>query len=227
MTTIFKNEILEIQKGKEKNYIFFYDVEYQFLISSLQLDKFKTNDKKRDKKQNKENKNYVSYNVESIQTINQYIERKDGILRYSDTLNLFVTLGSQLVNLDRNGYVYPFLDLNNILVLNDSLFIYVNGENIVKKERNNTITISKPYKKNFLFSPELYQITELPSVVPSNSWIYSLGSLCVYCLTGKKERERKKDGYKMIIDMIQDTKLYFSILRCIERNPMERLYLYI
>lgn len=232
MTTIFKNNILEIKKIRDNYYSFLYDTAYQFLFSSLHLEMYKS--KEETEKEEIQSKTIKTiYNFDSVQTLKQILERKDGLLRYSDTQNLFLQIGSQLVNLDRNDYVYPFLDVDNIIIINDETFIYI-GENIIKKEKNNTISITRPYKKTFLFSPELYNIKELPKTLPSNSWIYSLGVLSILCLTGNKrlltnihKEKNIVNSFKQMIDMIQDTKLYFSILRCVERNPLKRIFLYI
>jgi len=47
-----------------------------------------------------------------------------------------------------------------------------------------------------------------------------------FSLNRDVELKEKKD-YELALESINETKLYYGIIRCVENNPHERYYLYI
>jgi hypothetical protein len=234
MTTIFTNSIITIKKIGDNEYQFQYNKKDIHLIRSLNIPTLIPEEIHGD------DNITVRAQLSSIESLEQIIERKRGVLSYQDTLKLVLYIGAQLVNLDKVGYVYPYLDKKDILVLDDMLYIYV-GEELLQKEDSDVgidaadadgggdvIQITTPYKKTMYFSPELYELSALPAYIPTNAWVFSLGAIAAHCLTKHDSFTNKnKEFFKLILEPIQYTKLYFCILRCLEHKSLKRRMLFI
>jgi hypothetical protein len=119
----------------------------------------------------------------------------------------------------------PFLKLSDILVVDSKHFFIVNTTRILPVS-NKTITINTPYKRTAFFSPELQNLTGIPSTVNWKSAYYSLASLVVYCLTHEHILGSKISPGE-ILDKLYATKLYWALMRCLESEPRDRYYLII
>lgn len=228
---LFKNSIVEIQKIEDTNYIFTFNIEKEntlYLIRSLfalGINMKKTN----------ETSETIEYDIEcdSIQSMNQYRSKKKGLLKYLEILRCSLTIGEQIKEFEKNEITTPYIDIDNIIVIDSEKFIYMNEEylNIEYETQNKNeaiINIEKLYEKQFLMGNELFNIKSIPAKINSKDWIFSLGILCIYLLTNKEDSQNKTvKQYSNMIEMIQDTKLYFFILRCLEENPKKRKYLFI
>ena len=75
------------------------------------------------------------------------------------------------------------------------------------------------------------KVKSFPIEIPYVSQYYSLALLTFYC--GKwEEKSIKKldltlDNFREYLSDIDNTKLYLALLRCLEYNPKDRVYLYI
>ena len=115
----------------------------------------------------------------------------------------------------------------------DIYFLYLNtSEFLPIKDKITKIT--KPIsKKNLFFSPELKKLKSFPKEIHMNSQLYSLALLVCYCGEWNKNKKSFKnikleiDTFREYLSNIENTKLYWSLLRCLQYNPSERIYLYI
>lgn len=228
MTSIFKNEYFHITFNKKRGYNINYQSRFDFIIPYFIYHKLVVHNK------SLENGyfNVCLKNV-SITTLKKYITTNNEQLSYVDVNNLIINIGTQIRNIERDNMTVPFIEPNDIVVINDgsvSYFVYL-GVNIIPIETINdvnNIVIRKPYKKSLFFSPEMLKITTLPTTILNNSWIYSIGILSIYCIIKNKNIERKnKNELLYSIRDIEDTKLYHCIDRCITKDPTKRLYLYV
>jgi hypothetical protein len=170
--------------------------------------------------------NYSIKITSSIETLVNFHERNLKLLSYLNVLNMMLQIGEQIKNMEENNVTVPYIDINNIIVIDENKYILLDSELI--EIRENKIQIVKPYKKGFLFSDELHNIVSLPSSMYSNNWIYSLGLTAIYLLTGEtKLQDKDRRHYEILIENIIYTKLYFMIMRCLEKNHSERIYIYI
>lgn len=187
-------------------------------------------------------KSYIEFQGTFLQSLPQYLQERKGRLSYTECMFLLSSVGNQLASLERKGVVIPYLDPANILVVgnvegenesslhNEKLnvrFFYMNFEELHEiNEDDGSIRIETPYKKMLHFSPELHSIDTLPSVISSKSWIFSLATIVIYCLTGEtKVYIRSLPSYMKIMDMIENTKLYYALIRCLEHDPRKRILL--
>jgi hypothetical protein len=147
--------------------------------------------------------------------------------------------------LGNDKFCHLFININDIIRVeldsqtqiggtgNDVIFLYLNTQDFLSIEDKKT-KILKPFDKKHIFiSPELKNINSFPIQIHINSQLYSLAILTCYC--GEWNKNQKKyenieqniDFFKEYLSNISNTKLYWALLRCLEPNPQQRIYLYI
>lgn len=174
--------------------------------------------------------------VESMERLTDFLSAADrkGYMNYNDATQMVYTLGNTCIQLQQQGISMPFLDPKDILVINKTTYIYL-GTNYVSKNRDGSISIMKPYPRNYYFSPELMSVRAIPTDIMDSSWIYSFAAIIIRYIYQQKLDLRQYDYRNPsafqnyvgeIIQSIQSTKLYYFLMRCIE--PQEsRLFLFI
>lgn len=240
MSVIFNNDEFRISKIKDNEYTISYPIEKQFIISSLNIQELIHDSKQEifDKSGHETSKDregihdteYTSIFIysSSIETLPQLLSRKKNLLDYDSCVKLILNIGTQCLQLEEQGLVYPSLDIRNIISLNDGeYFIYLDNT-IFKKRENSTFNMNKYVEKTIFSSPELLGTSKIPAILPSVSWIYSLGSIVFHCLTKHRAiHELDEDQLKYEIQHIQDTKLYFCILRMLQQDIYYRVFLFV
>lgn len=160
-------------------------------------------------------------------TLDEFHTNRKKLLSYQQTLAFTIMIGNQIEELKTHNLCFPFINLEKIIVIDEQYFINLDDE-LLNINENDTILIKKPYKKISILGHELYNIKKLPSYIPYNNWMSSLGLCAVYLLTNNLKIENKTSKeYSKIIENIQSTKLYFMILRLLERKNTKRLFLYV
>lgn len=155
------------------------------------------------------------------------------ILNYHETLIMIHDLNKQndfLINQYSCGFFC--IDLNNILVIDSSIFISIQPKFIRKINLNNFV-FQYPFFRsdsNTFFSPEIIALNSIPANIPYECFYYSLGSLCIYCLFGIKipcsDFTVHDVDIKQILKPIYQTKLYWTILKAIDFDVEKRTLLY-
>ena len=128
----------------------------------------------------------------------------------------------------------------NIIVINETNFIYLSCEYLEKIDQNNdTFMICFPVEPSaFYAAPELLNVTELPSYVNYKTSYFSFGCLLLYALLENNEfyneyiKETNTLRHKKIIEYlnrlsISGTKLYWFIERCLVIEPENRSIFFI
>jgi len=220
--TIFRNDFFHITVDKRGIYNIRYNTKLDFMIPTSLYQEERIDGK------TLHDKKYFNLKLSNIpiMTLGQYLNSKEGQLSYIDINNLIIQVGNQISEIERNNITVPFIEPVDIIVINN-YFLYL-GVNVITIKDNTSVIISKPYTKNIFFSPEMISINSLPSNVSKKSWIYSLGMICIFCLSKDKRLNGKNNEELMgAIKDIESTKLYFCIERCINSNPNKRFYYYI
>jgi hypothetical protein len=136
-----------------------------------------------------------------------------------------------------------FYELNPqyIIVLDDTKFIYLSSSHLSDMIQRNII-ITRPFTlKNNKFnidfiSPEFAKIKQLPSEVHFKTIFYSLAYILIFSLTNDYEILNDMLTFDPVITNeiienalkpIKDTKLYWLIKRCLERDPEKRILMLI
>jgi len=187
----------------------------------------------------------LTFKATTVNTFKMYQSKlrdknKTTAMKYNTTLKLVENLATQLDYLIRH-YNKTFLGYHpeNIIVVDGNKFVYLSSE-LFDIDINNAITITYPFSKtDFLLSPELESISEIPSTVHFKTSYYSLGCLIIYALLGDKTYELfiNVDNEPMnprihltrSLDFlhIKGTQLYWLIKRCLDEEPNKRTIIFI
>jgi hypothetical protein len=121
----------------------------------------------------------------------------------------------------------------NIIVINDQIPAFLGSECVIQLV-DGRLLLSYPFShSDFFVSPELLQITELPSFVHYKTAYFSLACLVIFALMGNDDFYYKYLQKEIcIIDVlnnhpIKNTKLYWLLSRCLYEEPEKRVILFI
>ena len=193
-----------------------------------------------------ENYDMVSFNATSVESFKQY---RDGLkeMRYNSILKMVSDLSLQL-NYLLKTYKQTFLGYNpdNLIVVDGNKYIYISNEYLLnindpdEEREGEEVTITCPFSQDdFLLSPELCNVKELPANVHYKTIYFSLGSLIIYGLTGNMDflndengNEDDKPIYQKLNDTleclpIRGSKLYWLLKRCLDEEPKRRSIIFI
>ena len=233
MPTIFKTNTVKIEK-KDKMYKIIYE----------NGEKFNNYFEKQKNLFNIENENKNSFTIKAkkIEKLIDLLKRKE-TLSYRHLSQLFLNVGKQLEGLEKDNYCNLFLKMEDIVRVEletstqkggsggDIFFLYLNTENFTPIKEKKT-KILKPFNKNEKnISPEMKLVKSFPTEIHLNSQFYSLSLLVCHCGEWNKKKPLKInysiDYFREYLSNIDNTKLYWALLRCLENNPNDRVYLYI
>tara|TARA_B100001057_G_scaffold191574_1_gene192526 strand:- start:453 stop:1106 length:654 start_codon:yes stop_codon:yes gene_type:complete len=172
-----------------------------------------------------------NFEAHSVVSLKELLKEKKNMLSYHHLTLFFKQVGNQYVNLEKNGYGKVFIDLDDIVVIHkneekrDSIFLCLGLEDVYEIEKNE-IKINFPYKKSrnsTFFSPELKKGKKFPIKIKKQSCIFSLCALIVSCIKLNFNLENIKEE----LSSLDQTKLYYALLRCLEDDAYNRYYLWI
>jgi len=221
-------------KLKSGKYKFVFE-KYNDFWSSLPLDEIL------EKKTKKE----IIFNARNVKSLKDFMKKRGGRMTYDDCFYFFKGVTKQLKALEKKDITIPFFSISDIIVIDDKLFLCANENNVLDIE-DDLIVIDKPYQNNGFFSPELEEITDLPSKISHKSGLFSLAAMATSLLNNKKLTEKEiengfywktqtppKQTYEnlsnkaLLLDLIFNTELYWALERCLDKNPEDRYYFFI
>ena len=159
----------------------------------------------------------------SIKPLSVFLKENKNRLSYDNSIDMLFDIGNQLQSLERFYMGVPFIDIKDIIVVNEKHYFYLNDEKVLDI-KNGKLDIDEPYKKSLYFSPELKKMRTLPGKISYKSSFYSLASLVIFCMLNTNITEDNKD---YVLAPIYTSKLYWAVLRMLEKNPNDRFYLII
>jgi len=179
-----------------------------------------------------DNYNLVSFNASSVESFKQYQNRLKEV-SYNVRLKMVLDLSLQLnylIKMCNNTFIG--YNPENLIVIDGNKFIYISNEYLLDIDEEEEITITFPFSQNdFLMSPELYNIRELPAKVHYKTAYFSLGSIIIYDIDFLRDEDDKTMYKKMINKLdssrIRGSKLYWLIKRCLDEEPKRRSILFI
>ena len=141
---------------------------------------------------------------------------------------LIKNLTNQLHYLSKE-YNHTFYRFNpkDIIVIDFSQFLYISLDDLMPITTDKTINeiiFTVPFCKDYYISPELKEITSLPSSINAKTIYYSLGLFIIdllYSFFSIKERK------SLIPPQIKYTKLYWFLYKATMPNPKDRHLLFI
>lgn len=178
----------------------------------------------------------ISFKAHSIKTLNQYkkdLTRTKSVPNFSylNTLKLVYYLTKQLTYLiDEESHSFYQYDPENIIVIDNSKFIYLSLNSLKKvDEKTEFIQFTTTFDRDGFVSPELLKINSLPTLVNYRTIYYSLGLLAIDCLIDYKENDVNiydDTNLEEILGPIKETKLFYLIKKCLQREPMNRVVIH-
>uniref|UniRef100_A0A6C0K206 Protein kinase domain-containing protein n=1 Tax=viral metagenome TaxID=1070528 RepID=A0A6C0K206_9ZZZZ len=155
----------------------------------------------------------------SVKPLSYYC--KKGLVDYCTTLKIICDLYKQSMFLGKYGYGFYCIDLNDIIVIDKSIFICTNPC-VVKECRNGQLMFFSPFNhtaEHGFYSPEILELQSIPAKVSHKCFYYSLGALAIYCLVGEK---LGNSDAALLLKPISQTKLYWLILKLVESDCERR-----
>jgi hypothetical protein len=166
--------------------------------------------------------------------------------KYKSSLRMLYYLTKQIEYLiSKENKCFYQLDPNNIFIIDDNKFFYLcSRHDLLEINVQNQMTISNPFKKTHLDSPEVSNIFSIPAtLVDYKSIYYSLAMLIIYYLfpPSKYEPHEPYELYELYkqndpennswvhdnLRRIQGTKLFYTLERCLQKEPQQRTIIYI
>ena len=227
MTIIYKNSNVELKKTKkkkeyelktdwEKNKKSFW-VNFPFPYLKIINEETESYKKTQIKK-------YTIYS-DSITILSDWI--KNHKEDYTVSIQMLYDIGNQLQTLEGFNLAVPFLDADDIIVVeneNSLHFLYINDDKVYNFDIENKIEINKLHKKGQYLPPEISSTNKLPIKIHYKSGLYSLACLVADSLLLKKINEKDKEE---LLEILFPTKLFWTLKRMLHTEPSERHYLII
>lgn len=176
------------------------------------------------------NNNEIIFQANSVTTLKEY--EKKTKCNYEKCQILISCLIKQLKNLLDINYSFYGYDLESVIVINENIFLQISTDYLLPIKNKNIIFYS-PFKKSFFLSPEVNQITILPSKINYKCIYYSIGALTIYLLlhpfsyntnTNITENTSITEN---TLNPINGTKIYWFLMRAIDSNSEKRNLIYI
>ena len=151
-------------------------------------------------------------------------------MKQTKCIKMIDDLTKQIHYLKDINYGFYGFDINDILVVDESIFLFCCNQYILELEEDILISYS-PINKPYFGNPEIFKLTTIPSLIHYKCIYYSLGILVVFCLiniyllVGNEIKDSKE--IEIILKPLKDTKIYWFLKRCFEENSEKRLLLLI
>jgi hypothetical protein len=178
----------------------------------------------------------IEFHATSVIPLSKFINKKENKqgLHFNTMLHFMGNIGNQLTHLKNNGYSIPFFSLEDIVVIDDVIFAFINTDKIFKIDtnNNNNITIDYPisYNASNSFIPpgigfENTKETKIPIDVHYSSAYYSLAQLCMFIFL--KEKIKDEIEYDEVSGSFIYTSFYWCLKRCLDKDENKRILLYV
>lgn len=172
--------------------------------------------------------NKISFSAKNVQSLEDFLETRKS-LSYTECLSLLYNLEEQNDFLIKNeSYSIFCIELRDVLVIDDSKFIFINSKKLASLDSDRNISFFSPFerKRKGFCSPEILALIKLPASVDINTFYFSLGALIVFCISNIIVSESNVNPVEHLI-LIRGTKLYWTILRLLHIEPKKRRFLYV
>lgn len=144
-------------------------------------------------------KQEIDIKCDISKTLVEFQKEYKHVVPYDKVIHIFLTLSSQVQYLHQENYVIDQLYRKDILIIDNNYALYVGAHHIESLE-NSKVTI------------------------PEN--IYTIGVLMIKLLFNK-DVTKEKYNLEKVIEPLYYTPLYWTILRCTDKNPDNRQLVYI
>ena len=161
----------------------------------------------------------VKLKATRVQTLEQFLSNSHYVMDYNIATKFTLDLVRQILYLEENEMTYSYLAPEDIMVINNEVFLILNQSNIYEIQ-GNKIKIDKPYNISDFMSPKIKKNKVLPLNADFTEVYYSIGSLLVYCLFNTSIKENT--DLRNVLGPIYATRLYWFIEKCLIKDPRKR-----
>ena len=171
------------------------------------------------------------YCSDSIVPLSEFIQTNSFTIQTAT--KLLYSIYYQIQVLHEHHIAISFIDIHDVMVIDDTHFYFCNCDKLYAVKKNNRIVITDFYDiLNPFLPPEFKKNTIMPFSTFSTSSYYSLAIVIIYCLHNHKIKEPSvvlsKDPHQLgqwqydILQRYRHTKLYHTLLSCLINEPKER-----
>jgi len=167
------------------------------------------------------------FKASSVITLKELLKNQK-TLTYIQTLTLIKNIGTFFKHLETFNLGFLKINIDDIVVIDGYFFFF--EENSVVELVNKQITINSPtilknMQKDKFVSPEIQKLDTIGVSVSSKFFYYNLASISIYCLFNKYITNQK--DIQKILEPIMETKLFWTLKRCLKLYPQDRFFLII
>jgi hypothetical protein len=168
----------------------------------------------------------AKFHASSVMRFTEFKQENQITMKTIEQLIKNLTNQLHYLSKEYNHTFYRF-NPNDIIVIDFSQFLYISLDDLMPITTDKTINeiiFTVPFCKDYYISPELKEITSLPSSINAKTIYYSLGLFIIdllYSFFSIKERK------SLIPPQIKYTKLYWFLYKATMPNPKDRHLLFI
>jgi len=178
----------------------------------------------------------------SATTVEPFLQTKTKTKnKYETSLQILYYLSKQFKYLIEDQKKCFFqIKPENIIIIDNTKFIYVSNEDLLDITYKKYLTIYKPFTKNQYDSPEIQELTLIPSTnITYKTIYYSLGIyIQILLLTQSSTQDLSRSSTQDLsqcstqnltqtLDHIKGTKLFYALERSLQKDPELRTLLFI
>jgi len=168
--------------------------------------------------------NSINFTATIVDTLENYLDTK--VVTEAISIRLIDTMTRQIKYLEANNYAHYGYNIDDILVIDEIIFININPNTMLHIEHDKTILFLEPFEKPYFVSSSIKQITFLPTKVSFKEGYYSLATLVIYILLGENleldntdiKTKANQDKIDNILKPICYTKIYWFLKRCLNEK---------
>jgi hypothetical protein len=154
-----------------------------------------------------------------------FLETGSRKLPYNTVVQIIWCISQQQAMLEKNGFGFYSLAVEDIMVVNDWDFFCTNPSLTHPINSDFKFMFNHPFERNDFSSPEIQSLTKLPACISVKTFYYSLGSIAFFCLF-----RNYFDQKELIFDIslpIFGTKLHWCLERALKLDIEKRCLIFI
>lgn len=172
----------------------------------------------------------IIFSAETVTTLKDYLSNICNFkMPHNICIKMFDDLTRQIIYLKKHNFGFYGFDLNDILVI-DNIFVFCCSEFLLPLT-NDFFVFYSPIITPYFSNPEILCLKKLPSRIHHKCVYYSFGSLITFCilktylLVGNDIKST--EAIDTILLPLNNTKIYWSIKRCLDTDIYNRKLLLI
>ena len=174
--------------------------------------------------------NSITFKGNKIVSLKELLEKQE--LEYNLVLNILHNIARLKEKLEENNLMFININLEDIIVLDSIKFIFINVNKIHElNTETGDIEIERIIDKGSMFNPkemkEEINKEMIPFKVNIKSVYYNIGNILLYSLLNTNIDDKNISKIEEVLYPIYYTKLYWFLLRCLNKEVNDRVFLFI